>query len=195
MEDMQITISKLTSADLNAVDTLMKRNSRTLDFLTKKALLEGFLNKEGALGAKTDDGQLRGYLLYYAAYPHFRIAQLCVSEDFRKKGIAKQLLEALKNSATTQKNVKLNCRRDFPANNIWPKLGFVALDEKPRRSREGHLLTLWRLPLAKDDQLSLFQANMSEETLDVIIDAQIFFILMSRIAITQSHPKLYSLTS
>lgn len=153
----------------------MKRNSRTLGFLTEETLLEGFLNKEGALGAKTDDGQLRGYLLYYAAYPHFRITHLCVSEDFREQGIEKQLLEYLKNSATTQKNVKLNCRRDFSANNIWPKLGFVALGEKPGRSKERHPLTLWRLTLAKDDQLSLFQANTSEETLDVIIDAQIFF--------------------
>ena len=175
MEDMQMTISILRSADLKAVDTLMKRNIKTLGFLTEETLLEGFLNKEGALGAKTDDGQLMGYLLY-AAYPlYFRITQLCVSEDFREQGIAKQLLEALKNSATTQKIVRLRCRQDFPANSIWPQLGFVALDEKPGRSREGHLLTLWRLTLAKDDQLSLFQANTSEETLDVIIDAQIFF--------------------
>ena len=172
---MTINISKLTSDALNAVDELMKRNSKTLGFLTEETLLEGFLNKEGALGAKTDDGQLRGYLLY-AAYPHyFRITQLCVSEDFREQGIAKQLLEYLKNSATTQKIVRLRCRQDFPANKIWPQLGFVALDEKPGRSREGHLLTLWHLTLAKDDQLSLFQANTSEEILDVIIDAQIFF--------------------
>ena len=169
------TISQLTSADLNAVDDLMKRNTRTLGFLTKEALLEGYLKKGGALGAKTDDGQLVGYLLY-ADYPnYFRIAQLCVSEDSRGQGIAKQLLETLKKSATTQKIVRLRCRRDFPANDIWPQLGFVALNEKPGRSKEGHHLTLWCLTLAKDDQLSLFQANTSDETLDVIIDAQIFF--------------------
>ena len=46
---MKMTISKLTSADLNAVDELMKRNSKTLGFLTKKALLEGFLNKSGVI--------------------------------------------------------------------------------------------------------------------------------------------------
>ena len=173
---MSITnISQLTSADFKAVDTLMKLNSRTLGFLTEEALLENFLNKSGALGAKTDDGQLVGYLLY-AAYPeYFRIVQLCVSENFREQGIAKQLLEALKKSATTQKIVRLRCRPDFPANDIWPQLGFTPLDEKPGRSKEGHLLTLWCLTLAKDDQLTLFQANTSDETLDVVIDAQIFF--------------------
>ena len=172
---MEMTISKLTSADLNAVDDLMKRNSKTLGFLTKETLLEGFIEKGGALGAKADDGQLVGYLLY-ATYPsYFRITQLCVSEGFRGQGIAKRLLEELKKSASDQKVIRLNCRRDFSENKMWPRLGFVPLDEKPGRSAEGHLLTLWCLTLAKEDQLSLFQANMSDDTFDVIIDAQIFF--------------------
>ena len=153
----------------------MKRNSQTLGFLTRETLLEGFLNKKGALGAKTDDGQLVGYLLY-ANYPkYFRIAQLCVSEDFRGQGIAKRLFESLKNSVTTQQVIKLRCRRDFPAHQMWPELGFVPLDERPGRSSAGHLLTLWYFPLAPDDQLSLFQAETSDESLDVVIDAQVFF--------------------
>lgn len=172
---MKTTISQLKSTDIDAVDELMKCNSSTLGFLTRETLLEGFIQKEGALGAKTDDDQLVGYLLF-AAYPnYFRIAQLCVSEDFRGRGIAKRLVESLKNSATTQKVIKLHCRRDFPADKLWPQLGFVASGEKPGRSKEGHPLTFWCLTLAADDQLSLFQAQTSDDTLDVIIDAQIFF--------------------
>ena len=172
---MKTTISQLKSADINAVDELMKDNSSTLGFLTREALLEGFIKKEGALGAKTDDGQLVGYLLF-AAYPnYFRIAQLCVSENSRGQGIAKRLVESLKNFATTQKVIKLHCRRDFPATHLWPQFGFVASGEKPGRSQERHPLTLWCLTLAEDDQLSLFQARTSDDTLDVIIDAQIFF--------------------
>ena len=173
---MKIAISKLTAADLKAVDVLMKRNRGTLGFLPRKALLEGFLKKGGALGAKTDNGQLVGYLLFYGNNPnYFRIVQLCVSENCRKQGIAKRLLDALKKSVTTQKIVRLRCRRDFPANSIWPQLGFKALNEKKGRSKEGHLLTLWCLTLALDAQLELFQARASDETLDVIVDAQIFF--------------------
>ena len=173
---MKIAISKLTTADLNAVDVLMKRNSGTLGFLTRETLREGFIKKGGALGAKTDNGQLVGYLLFYANNPnYFRIVQLCVLEDCRKQGIAKRLIEALKESVTTQKIIRLRCRRDFPANHIWPQLGFKALDEKEGRSKEGHRLTLWELTLALDEQLELFQAKISDEILDVIIDAQIFF--------------------
>ena len=171
---MSITISKLTSADLNSIDELMKHYSKTLGFLPRQALLDYF-KKGGVLGAKTGAGQLLGYLLYGDYPDYYRIAQLCVSEDFRNQGIAKQLVDALKATVTNQKIIRLSCRHDFPAHGMWPELGFVPLDEKPGRSAAGHLLTQWYLTLAPEDQLSLFQAKTSEEALDVVIDASIFF--------------------
>ena len=171
---MEIAVLKLTSVDLGAVDDLMKRYSGTIGFLPQQAL-EHYLNSESVLGAKTHDGQLVGYLLYAAYHDRFRVAQLCVSEKFRGLGIAKKLVEALKVSATTQRVIRLSCRNDFPAHHMWPRLGFVPLEEKPGRSKEGHPLTLWRLTLARDDQMALFRANVSDDVLDVIIDAQIFF--------------------
>ena len=175
---MPTTIKQLTLVDLDAVDDLMKRYGQTLGFLPTEAL-ESYLKKEkgGVLGAKTDTGQLVGYLLYATNPRYFRITHLCVSEECRGQGIAKQLVNNLKDSATTQRAIKLNCRRDFSASTLWPKLGFVALDEKPSRSGNGSLLTSWQLTLAMGDQLELelFQAKTSSEALDVIIDAHIFF--------------------
>lgn len=173
-EGMKITITQLTPADLDAVDELMKRYSQTLGFLPWDAL-QDYLEKGYVLGAKTNEGCLVGYLLYGVYSDYFRITQLCVSEEYQRQGIAKQLVDGLKDTATTQKVIKLNCRRDFPANAFWPKLGFVPLDEKLSRSRNGHLLVLWQLTLAPVDQLELFQAKTSSEALDVIIDAHIFF--------------------
>ena len=109
----------------------------------------------------------------YPAY--FRITQLCVAEDFNGQGVARRLINELKNSTTTQKVIKLHCRNDFPAHQMWPKLGFSAIDEQPGRSRDRLPLTLWHLPLAPDDQLGLFQVQTSDHSLDVVIDAQIFF--------------------
>ncbi len=175
---MQTTIDQLTVADLDAVDELMKRYGRTLGFLPKGAL-EYYLKGEkgGVLGAKTEAGQLVGYLLYATNPNYFRITHLCVLEEYRGQGIAKRLVNDLKDSATTQRSIKLNCRRDFPADALWPKLGFVAFDEKPSRSRDGYLLTSWQLTLAVGAQLELelFQAETSSEVLDVIIDAHVFF--------------------
>ena len=173
-EEIQLRISKLTVADLDAIDELMKPNTRTIGFLPREVLRD-HLNKGWVLGASTQDGRLIGYLLY-ASYPdRFRVVQLCVSREFRNKGVARQLIESLKMSATTQKVIRLRCRRDFAANTLWRKFGFVSIDESPGRSKEGHLLTLWRYTLATDDQLALFRANISDAILDVAIDAQIFF--------------------
>lgn len=173
---MQTTIEQLTVADLDAVDDLMKRYGRTLGFLPKGALEYYLKGEKGAvLGAKANTGQLVGYLLYAANPNYFRITHLCVMEEYRGQGIAKQLVNDLKESADTQKVIKLNCRRDFPANDFWPKLGFVAVGEKPSRSKARRLLTTWQLTLSLDDQLELFQIKTSDEILDIILDAQIFF--------------------
>ena len=173
---MPVTIVQLTPADLGAVDELMKRYGRTLGFLPRGAL-QSYLEEEkgGVLGAKTNAGRLVGYLLYAENPSYFRITHLCVLEKYRGQGIAKQLVNDLKDSATTQKSIKLNCRRDFPANALWPKLGFVPLGEKLSRSKHGYFLTIWRLTLAPVDQLEIFQAKTSSEALDIIIDAHIFF--------------------
>ena len=45
----------------------------------------------------------------------------------------------------------------------------------PGRSLAGHPLTRWEYQLADDSQLDLFREKASNEALDVVIDAQIFF--------------------
>ena len=88
-------------------------------------------------------------------------------------------LKSSKSIATTQSAITLSCRRDFPAHHFWPKLGFVSIGEKTGRSVAGHPLNLWRLTLDPANQLDLglFQAQTSDEAVDVIIDAQVFFDL------------------
>ena len=149
--DVDISVSKLTLTDLESVDELMKRHSQTLGFLPTAALRD-YLCNEGVIGAKVN-GQLIGYLLYGDNRDYFRICQLCVMEQYRGQGIATRLVSFLKESATTQKAIRLRCRRDFSVNEIWPKLGFVPLNEAPGRSKDGHFLTLWCLTLALDDNL------------------------------------------
>ncbi len=173
-EEPTTPISVLTIADIDSVDELMKRNGNTLGFLPRPAL-EEYLAKEGVLGAKNQDGQLVGYLMYAGNRDRFRIAQLCVTDSRRGEGVARDLLEVLKESASTQKVITLRCRNDFPAHRLWPKLGFVPISESTGRSKEGHLLTFWRYQLARHDQLELFRANMSDDVLDAVIDAQVFF--------------------
>ena len=152
----------------------MKQNSATLGFLPFEALTE-YQERGGLLGAKTADGALAGYLLYSIHHTYFRIVHLCVSEHHRGQKIATSLLAHLRNSATTQRLIKLHCRRDYAASAMWPVLGFVPLDEKVGRSAAGHPLTLWCLTLAQDRQMELFQALTLDEHCNVVVDSQIFF--------------------
>ena len=170
---MKVNISQLTLADLNSVDELMKRHSRWLGFLPMEAL-QDYLEKGTVLGAKNDEGQLVGYLLYADRSTYFRITHLCVLEEYQGQGLAKELVNSLKRLAETQKVIKLHCRRDFPADSLWPRLGFVAYSDKPSQS-PGYLLTIWHFILSQDDQLELFQAQTSDENLDIVVDVQIFF--------------------
>lgn len=172
---MEYPISNLKVADIDAVDTLMKSNSATLGFLPEAALYD-YLERGNVLGAMDADNQLVGYVLYGSTPSHFRITHLCVSEQNRGQGIARQLFDALKKERTTQERIRLSCRRDFPASKLWPKLGFMPIGEKRGRSAEGHLLTIWQYNLINiDPQLSLFQAEISDDAVDAVIDAQIFF--------------------
>ncbi len=172
---MEVDIQPLTARDLAGVDTLMKRNAKTLGFLARPALLE-HLNKGTVIGATTSDGALGAYLLY-ASYPKYiRIVHLCVDERLRRRRIAERLFETLRGATTTQHEIRLNCRRDYPARHLWPKLGFVPIGEKRGRAESGSILTIWKHRLRDPDQLDIF-VDEASDSLDVVIDAHILFHL------------------
>lgn len=171
----EVSLSQLALSDADAVDELMKRNSQTLGFLPRKALDE-YIRQRTAIGAKAATGQLAGYLLYAANPFRFRLVHLCVDDAFRGQRIARRLVDALRGAATTQTGIRLHCRRDYRANDMWPSLGFLPLGEKPARA-PGRRLTLWYLDLTPEDRLGLFRAKTSDETVDIVVDSQVFFDL------------------
>ena len=199
----QIAVSPLTLSDAEDVDELMKRNSHTLGFLPRKVLAE-YILKRTAIGAKTVRGELAGYLIYAANPVRFRVAHLCVADAFRGQGIARRLIDTLKDAATTQTGISLHCRRDYPANELWPVLGFLPLSERPART-PGRRLTRWYFDLHElavgfhggfcsylltdeiyleiyrnkdpEDRLGLFRAQTSDETVDIVVDSQVLFDL------------------
>ena len=69
---MKHTISSLSVSDIDSVDHLMKRNSRTLGFLPRPALEEA-LRRGDVLGAQHKKHGLVGYLLYASYEERLRI--------------------------------------------------------------------------------------------------------------------------
>ena len=177
MTHEQFFVSTLPSTDIDCVEALRRQNGSTLGFMPLKALGE-YLDRKTALGIKSGDGCLAGYLLY-ASYPdRVRIAHLCISDKFRKKGLAKKLFEALKEKCVTQQVIQLNCRRDYvEANHVWRKLGFIPIHEKPGRSQDGRPLTKWQYRIRPDTQLDVFNQEAPEHTLKIVIDTHILIHL------------------
>ena len=171
-------IRKLDAGDIDAVDRLMKANSATLGFLPREALLD-HLGKGWVLGAKGGDRSLAAYMLYANRRTDVRVAHLCVDGEIRGQGLARKLMERLAADSRNQGllSLELHCRRDFRANAMWEKLGFIPWGEKPGRASSGTTLTLWRRELAPSDQMKLAFDVTGHGEIDVVMDAQVLFDL------------------
>ena len=167
----------LTNADLKSVEALRKHNTETLGFLAD-GILSHYLALDGGLGLKTQDDRLVAYLLFAYHQSHIRIIHLCVADEARKSGYARDLVNQLKRVAKNHDIgvIKLSCRRDYPAHSMWPRLGFVPLDEKPAKT-PGQRLTQWYFAIEGQGERDLFHIAVSDRKVNAVIDAQIFFHL------------------
>ncbi len=122
-------------------------------------------------------GQIVGYLLYRNSRGNsLAIVHLCVSPAFRGRGVAKFLVAGLRGIAKPYRGIGLACRRDYEANRIWPRLGFLAAGERPGRSADGSVLTIWWLGSGNRDLFSDESAKLSGK-LVAVIDANVFLDL------------------
>ncbi len=95
---------------------------------------------------------------------------------FRGRGIARHLFDQLKSRCWDFYEIRLRCRRDFPASALWPKLGFVPVADRPAKGK-GALLTVWRYELAGLPLLRMVAEKRHTHAVRVVIDANIFFDL------------------
>ena len=138
-------VEVLSLAHVDSVEALRAANNKTLGFLPKGALAER-LEAGDCLGVRDGGDDLIGYLLFAQAKDRLRVIHLCIAAVARRKGCAKVLVDGLRQEAR-QRNVSmvsLNCRRDYPAHRVWPKLGFIPLAEKPAKTH-GRVLVHWVL--------------------------------------------------
>lgn len=172
---MKIEAIDETSPHLAEVKRLWRANSDRLGFYPEGAFLDRARRREILVALK--GGRCCGYLLYYRTERRkVRLSHLCVEEGARGEGIAGKLVESLRSQARDDLGIGLYCRRDFPSWHVWPRLGFVAIDEKMGRGRDGAELTyFWLANLGA----SLFNAPRpgDDARLDVVLDANVFYDL------------------
>lgn len=116
-----------------------------------------------------------GYIAFRIPRDQITIAHLVVHPERRGHGAARALLVELRRRFEDRRGMLARCRRDYPVNNAWPRLGFVALGNRPGRSAQGHLLTDWWFDFGREDLLTW--AGSRQTTVPVVIDANVFIAL------------------
>lgn len=161
-----------TSPYLPAVLQLWRSNKSTLGFFPEGAFVD-YAAKRLILVAVNRDGECVGYLVYRISGMRVVIVHLCVRNDQRGQGIARSLFNDLKSRTSEYIGVVANCRRDFPANEMWPQLGFYPIREKKGKGRQQRLLNTWWFDYGKP---TLFSA-ISESKSRAVLDASVLFDL------------------
>jgi GNAT superfamily N-acetyltransferase len=160
---------------INQIVALGDMSRRTLGFLPQVAFLQAA--DSGTLLAAIQDGQVLGYALYSLPRQVVRLTHLCVSESARGRGIARSLVDAISERHADRFGITLKCRNDYPANKLWPMLGFASQGEVRGRSRQRLPLTVW---WRDHGHPNLFSATESIGLLRVAVDVNVFLDLESR---------------
>lgn len=174
---MKIEVISNESPYLQSVKLLWRTSSTTLGFFPDGAF-EEYAAKRKILVALDDENRCIGYLLYRSYRGRFiTIHHLCVNKAMRSQGIAKKLVAYLKTITKDHYGIRLSCRRDFEANKIWPRLGFVAQSNIPGKNKEGKELTVWWFDYGHPNLFTLAAKKQVASKLQIVIDANIFFDL------------------
>ena len=141
-----------TSDELRAVVRLHRAAKATLGFLPDGGFLERA--ERGTLIAALYNGEVAGYVLFDITGDRVKVRYLCVNAAARGAGVARRLVDELKERHRDRRNIELACRRDYELEGMWRALGFRPIHNRPGRSNTGHLLTTWELDFGHPDLFS-----------------------------------------
>ncbi len=132
----QITLESLgfPTPHFERVIALHRLNAKTLGFFPRGAFEEHAKLRQ-IIVALESDGNCLGYLLYRIARGRATIVHLCVADTARGKGVARLLVDRLKQETKLLEGVSLLCRRDYDVTHIWSKFGFEAVHAKADAGR------------------------------------------------------------
>ena len=158
----KVKIREVTSIDAECAEAqqLSDRHKRTLGFLAKSVFFEQ-ADRGRLLVASLEGGGICGYLLFRDAKGRASVVHLCVSQEMRRKGIAKKLVSHLRSRVSHLEYIEARCRQDYEEHAVWPHLGFVVAGEAEGRGKDRMQLTVFRYNLGHEDLFSLPPASPS----------------------------------
>ncbi|MBX3421962.1 MAG: GNAT family N-acetyltransferase [Pirellulaceae bacterium] len=127
--------------------------------------------KRQILVAKSGGG-IVGYVLFSVNQKsEIRIAHLAVSSESRGKGISRLLINQLRSDYSENARIRLNCRADYVAAQVWHSLGFVVGKRMPGKKLDGSELIGYTLTL-NDTPLFELSPSLPEQPL-IVCDANV----------------------
>jgi len=170
-------------ARLREVVTLWGANRKTLGLFPEGAF-EDCTAQGRLVVALASDGTVAGYLTFRVQrrLNSAAIVHLCTSPLARGKGCSDVLIAWLKQHGRTQQysSLRLKCRRDYHAEALWQRLGFVARGDVRGRGTEVSELTVWVHSYGELDLFTMAAADEDDSRLKAVIDANIFYDLHGR---------------
>ena len=118
---------------------------------------------------------IEGYAAYRTSRDEIVLAHLVVHPESRGQHVARRLVEHLSEAYPERRGIAARCRPDFPADAMWPRLGFVPLGSPVGRSLEGHRLTYWWRDHGHADLMTW--GGPPASTVPVVMDANVFIDL------------------
>ncbi|PZX52565.1 acetyltransferase (GNAT) family protein [Algoriphagus chordae] len=174
---MEIEVVKENGEILKQVVELGTKNSKTLGHFPEGAYVDHA--RKGFLICAHQERILLGYILFSitSSKSYVRIIQLCIADEARGTGVAKELLNSLKNKFRfSLKGIALSCRCDYiEATSLWEKYGFKAMDKVRSRSLKENYLFKWWYDFGNHDLFSLSHSNSSKQK--ALLDANILIKL------------------
>ncbi|MGX7668923.1 GNAT family N-acetyltransferase [Flavobacterium pedocola] len=174
---MELRIVNHNESILSDIVSLGKKNAKTLGMFPEGAFIDHA--KKKCIIAAIENDKLLGYILFRITQSKgiISIAHLCVDSEYRNKGIAKKLLDFLKNKYQHLfRGIALSCRTDYTeASRFYEKNGFKAAKEVRSRSKEEKYLVKWFFDFGNQDLFS--SIHISDSKFNVLLDANILIKL------------------
>ena len=154
-QDVRIEQVDAAEPTYEQVVALGDANSATLGQLPYAVFEEAA--SAGCLLAATRQSDVIGYALFALRKRRHEVSltHLCVRDDMRGTGAARRLVEEIVRLHPDRRGIRLRCRIDYAAHEMWPQLGFEEWSRRPGRSRAKHMLAVWWRAIA---DWSLFDA-------------------------------------
>ena len=130
---------------------------------------------DGTVLVATEADAVLGYAAYRLPRNEISLIHLCVAEDARGRGVARHLVDRIADVHSSRNGIRVRCRRDFPAADLWPQLDFDPKGDTPGRSLEGALLTLWWRDFGHPN---LFTPALTTHREIVALDTDVFLDLV-----------------